>query len=113
MTILPPDAAGVPWGTFVVNATGTALLGLLAGWAWAKAAAGGSLPPTALPLLAVGVLGSFTTFSAFALEVGHALGEQPLTAVAYAAGSIGLGLALAVGGVRAGRRLAHRSRVAA
>lgn len=113
MTAVPPDPAGTPWATFLVNTTGAALLGLLAGWAWARAAAGGSLPPTLLPLVAVGVLGSFTTFSAFALEIALALDGQPLMAIGYAAASIGTGLALAVLGVRGGRRLAHRSGAAA
>ena len=55
---------GFPWGTLSVNLVGGLLMGLLAGW---LARAGGS-EATRL-FLAVGVLGGFTTFSAFSLEV--------------------------------------------
>jgi CrcB protein len=55
---------GFPWGTLGVNLAGGLLMGLLAGW---LARAGGS-EATRL-FFAVGVLGGFTTFSAFSLEV--------------------------------------------
>src|SRR3954462_10300933 len=55
---------GFPWGTLGVNLAGGLLMGLLAGWLMR---AGGS---EAIRLFfAVGVLGGFTTFSAFSLEV--------------------------------------------
>jgi len=57
---LGPD---YPWGTLAVNLTGGLLMGLLAG---ALARAGGS-EQTRL-LIGVGVLGGFTTFSAFSLD---------------------------------------------
>ena len=55
---------GFPWGTLSVNLAGGLLMGLLAGW---LVRAGGS-EATRL-FFAVGVLGGFTTFSAFSLEV--------------------------------------------
>jgi len=54
---------GFPWGTLSVNLAGGLLMGLLAGW---LVRAGGS-EATRL-FFAVGVLGGFTTFSAFSLE---------------------------------------------
>lgn len=57
-------SASWPWGTFAVNAVGCFAAGALLG-AWAGAAwfdAGWRL------FLVVGVLGAFTTFSAFSVE---------------------------------------------
>ena len=54
---------GYPWGTLAVNLIGGLLMGLLAG---ALARTGGS--EHSRLLLAVGVLGGFTTFSAFSLD---------------------------------------------
>lgn len=58
---------GVAWvtPTLVVNLVGGLLMGLLAGWLSARGAQGDA--PARL-FLAVGVLGGFTTFSAFSLE---------------------------------------------
>lgn len=55
---------GWPAGTFVVNLSGGLLMGLLAGWI-AGAVAG---EPARL-FVGVGVLGGFTTFSAYSIEV--------------------------------------------
>jgi CrcB protein len=55
-----------PWGTLVVNLTGAFALGVLIGAA---------LSGDAFRLAATGVLGSFTTFSTWALE-SHRLGED-------------------------------------
>lgn len=54
---------GFPWGTLIVNLSGGLLMGLLAGW---LVRAGGS-EATRL-FVAVGMLGGYTTFSAFSLE---------------------------------------------
>jgi CrcB protein len=84
-----------PWATFGVNVIGGLLMGLLVGW---LAARGGSEQMRLL--LGVGVLGGFTTFSAFSLEVmlliergqaGLALGYALASAVA-AVGALALGL---------------------
>jgi fluoride exporter len=54
-----------------------------------------------------GILGSFTTFSNLSVEVAtKALEGHVAAALAYAATSIGLGLAAAFAGVAMGRRMA-------
>jgi CrcB protein len=54
---------GFPWWTLTVNLAGGLLMGLLAGW---LARGGGS--EAGRLFFAVGLLGGFTTFSAFSLE---------------------------------------------
>jgi CrcB protein len=75
---------GFPWGTLTVNLAGGLLMGLLAGW---LARAGGN--EGARLFLAVGVLGGFTTFSAFSLETFLMIerGQYGLAA-AYAGASV-------------------------
>lgn len=58
--------SGFPWGTLAVNLSGALLLGLVVG-----AAVG----TDAYRVAATGLLGSFTTFSTWALE-SHRLGED-------------------------------------
>jgi CrcB protein len=60
---------GFPWGTLTVNLAGGMLMGLLAGWLAARSSGDEALRY----LLGVGVLGGFTTFSAFSLETATML----------------------------------------
>lgn len=75
-----------PWGTFAANLLGGFAMGLLAGWLARFHASSGE--PFRL-LLAVGVLGGFTTFSSFSLETILMMerGQYGL-ATAYAAFSV-------------------------
>ncbi|MEO7241077.1 MAG: fluoride efflux transporter CrcB [Sphingomicrobium sp.] len=59
---LPPE---LPWGTLAVNVIGGFGAGLVAAWLVGRSA--GSDDPAALFLL-TGLLGGFTTFSAFSLD---------------------------------------------
>ena len=93
-----------PWGTLTVNVVGGALMGLLAGGLAARAQADGE---TWRLLLGVGVLGGFTTFSAFSLEVALMLQRGELGS---AAGYVALSVVGAVGALFAGLML---TRVAA
>lgn len=56
--------AGWPWGTFIVNIVGGLCMGLFVGLLASRSA--GSEPIRLF--VAVGLLGGFTTFSAFSLE---------------------------------------------
>ena len=60
-----PSPGGLPWATLLVNLTGCLLLGALT----AALTGRSPEPPWARPFLAVGVLGGYTTYSAFAVEV--------------------------------------------
>jgi len=87
-----------PLGTFAVNLLGCLAAGLLAGWAERHP---GWLQPELRLLLLVGVLGGFTTFSAFGLETIQLLRRGDwLVAAGYVGGSVLLGLALVVLGFR-------------
>lgn len=57
---------GFPWATMTVNITGSFAMGLLIGW---LAHATPANQPELRLFVAVGVLGGFTTFSAFSLDV--------------------------------------------
>ena len=95
---------GFPFGTLIVNVLGSFLMGLLVGLFAYRA---GLVPQHARLFLTTGILGGFTTFSAFSLDVAllverHSYGW----AATYVAGSAGasiaallLGLAL-FGGAR-------------
>lgn len=61
----PQMVTTFPWATLAVNAVGSLLMGLLAGWL-ARHGEGGDQFRL---LLGVGLLGGFTTFSAFSLEL--------------------------------------------
>jgi CrcB protein len=63
--LLPPSPTGWPWATLLVNLTGCLLLGALVA-VLAVRSPEASWPR---PFLAVGVLGGYTTYSAFAVEV--------------------------------------------
>jgi len=54
-----------PWGTLIINVSGSFLIGAFA----ALFATKWSLPQSARALLIVGVCGGYTTFSTFALDV--------------------------------------------
>lgn len=70
---------GFPWGTLAVNLIGGLLMGLLVG-VLARTSNGGE---QARLLLGVGVLGGFTTFSAFGLETWLMI-ERGQTAIGFA-----------------------------
>jgi len=88
--------AGFPWGTLSVNLSGSFLMGVLVG-----ALQRGFLPPEFQALAAVGVLGSFTTFSAFSLENVRLLQEGAWgRALAYMVVSLGVGIVAVLAGLR-------------
>ena len=87
---------GFPWGTLAVNVAGSFVMGVVAGammerfpGSWGRFA----------PFLMTGVLGGFTTFSAFSLDALFLIERGRLgAAAAYVGGSVALSiLALFVG----------------
>ena len=99
---LAPGASW-PWGTFAANIIGGLLMGLMAGWLALKAGAG----QESLRLFAaVGVLGGFTTFSAFSLEAALMIERRELaTAFVYVTGSVVLSIAALFVGLMIARKL--------
>ena len=90
------QAVPFPLGTLTVNVAGSFLIGLffvvLAGRAWAQ------------PLVLTGILGGFTTFSAFSLDTLRLVeGGRALAAGGYVVASVALSLGACALGVMAGR----------
>lgn len=87
--------AAFPWGTLIVNLLGGLLIGLLAGL---FARSGGNEPLRLL--LAVGVLGGFTTFSAFSLETYEMIAQGAFAAAfAYVIASVVGALIMLIAGL--------------
>ena len=78
-------ASGFPWATMSVNIFGSLLMGLVIGWLSRQN--GGS---DALRLfVAVGILGGFTTFSAFSMDLFTLLERRDIAAtMLYLGGSL-------------------------
>ncbi|MGB5076127.1 MAG: CrcB family protein [Sphingorhabdus sp.] len=97
---VPLGAGGWPWPTFVANIIGGLAMGVLAGWLLR----GNSAAEPLRLFLGVGLLGGFTTFSAFSLEMAHMIQRgQAVLAAAYALTSV----LLALGAIFAGIMLAR------
>lgn len=87
-------------GTLTVNLAGAFALGYVIG---RRSVA--SMPATAFSFVAVGLLGSFTTFSAFAFEVYDLLADARAgLAIGYAIASVVVGLLVGRGGLFLGER---------
>jgi CrcB protein len=86
---------GFPWGTFIINISGSTVMGLIAGYLAFK---GEASQPWRLFLM-TGILGGYTTFSAYSLDAAllYERGELGLSAL-YVIGSV----VLSVGGLFAG-----------
>ena len=85
-----PIISVFPFATLAATAAGSLFMGLLAGWL-ARHGSGGS--EQLRLLLGVGLLGGFTTFSAFSLEMVLLIERgQYLFALLYAFLSIALGI---------------------
>ncbi|MFF3766203.1 fluoride efflux transporter FluC [Streptomyces sp. NPDC001922] len=104
-----PVAAGTfPWTTFGVNVVGCALIGVL----MVLVVETREAHPLVRPFLGTGVLGGFTTFSAYAVDLVELLDRgRAVTAAGYAAGTLGAALG-GVGAAAALTRAAVRRRTA-
>lgn len=102
-----PNTPGeFPRTTFIENVVGAFLLGLfltmvLRGWRWRV---------ELRPLLATGVLGAFTTFAAFSVEIADLIEDGYVrVSLTYAAASLAAGLLAALAGIQLGRILPGRA----
>jgi CrcB protein len=101
----PPAGTGsFPWVTFVTNVTGSFLLGVVLTLLLER------YPPTRYtrPFLATGFLGSYTTYSTFAVETDLLIRQSHVaTAVVYALGSVAAGLLAVWAGTLVARAFPH------
>ncbi|GLX99019.1 CrcB family protein [Herbidospora sp. NBRC 101105] len=103
--VLFPSAPGFPWTTLFINVTGCLLIGVLmvaVTEIWAA-------PSWVRPLLGVGVLGGYTTFSTYVADIGLLVaGDAPRAALAYLVVTPLLALAAVWAGTAATRAAARR-----
>lgn len=91
-----------PWHTLIVNVLGCFAMGLLTGLMALKL----NLSPEARAFLTTGILGGFTTFSAFSLDFALLVERKAvLAAAAYAAASVIVCLAAVFAGLHLIRAL--------
>ena len=100
LRLLGPE---LPYGTLIVNVTGSLLIGVLVGWL----AFAGRADATELRFaLGVGFLGAFTTMSAYALDVVIFIERKAyLTAFSYAAGTVVISVIAVAAGMVIARRV--------
>ena len=77
-----------PWHTLIVNVLGCFIMGVLTEMMALKLHVGHE----ARAFLITGILGGFTTFSAFSLETGLLIERSPWLGAGYVLASVGLGL---------------------
>ncbi len=99
---VPHDPGAFPWATFVVNVTGAFAMGLLVAYLVDRP----GVHRLARPLVGVGVLGGWTTFSALAVDavqLGSAGQEQ--VALVYVTATFLLGTLAVAAGSLLGQRV--------
>lgn len=97
---IPHVSGGWPWPTFVANVVGGFLMGALAAFVIRSGGVGENIRLFA----GVGILGGFTTFSAFSLEMAQMVERGELALVAsYALASVVLALLAVFAGLALGR----------
>ena len=99
LAVLRVSSTGLPWATLTVNVTGSFLMGL------AFVILGQSAPKW-MPLFMTGILGGFTTFSAFSLDAFQ-LYERGQTgaALGYVAASVILSILALIAGISLARSI--------
>ncbi|GGK87413.1 putative fluoride ion transporter CrcB 1 [Sphaerisporangium melleum] len=81
----PVAPGGFPWTTFAINVTGCLLIGIL----MTTIGELGQVHRLLRPFFGTGVLGGFTTFSGYVVDIGRtAASGEPVTALAYLAGTV-------------------------
>jgi len=102
-TAWPHAPSAFPWATFAINVTGCMLIGGLMSVLTDFA---GRPHRLVRPFLGVGVLGGFTTFSTYTVEVEHLIATgHPSLALAYLFGTLATALLAVQIGIVAARLL--------
>lgn len=97
--------ADFPWGTFAVNVAGSFIMGAVAAFFFVRSGQPGTAEWRLF--LTTGILGGFTTFSAFTLDTIYLWERgETLAAVAYVVGSVLISLAALFAGLWLVRALA-------
>ena len=95
-------SAAFPWGTFVINISGSLVLGILFTLLTERM----TVEPWLRSTLTMGFLGAYTTFSTLTLETVRMIEDRVyLLALANSAGSMAAGLAAVSVGIALGRVL--------
>jgi CrcB protein len=109
-TLFPHRAGVFDWATFGINVSGCFLIGAL----MTAVAEIRHAPRLTAPFLGVGVLGGFTTFSTYIVEIQQAIkAGAPQTGLAYLAATVAAAMLAVYAGVTVTRllsRLHHRER---
>jgi CrcB protein len=108
----PAPSGSLPWATLGINVSGCALIGVL----MVQVTETGKAHPLARPFLGVGLLGGYTTFSTYTVQVhGLLAAGKPVLALVYLLGTVvsallavGVGVLAARAAVRSRRKLARR-----
>jgi CrcB protein len=92
-----------PWGTLIINVTGSFLIGLFVSLFALK----WDLPPAVRVFLTVGICGGYTTFSTFSLDTFYLIERgETLAAGAYMIGSVILSVGALIGAIHLMRAIA-------
>ena len=92
----------LPWATLFANVTGCLLIGLV----MVVVLESGQRHPLWRPFLVVGVLGGYTTFSTYAVQVQQSIQHDEMTlALGYLVGTLAAALVAVTAGTLAGRSL--------
>ncbi len=104
---VPTTAGQFPWATFWTNLTGAFLLGFSLILLLER------FPPTRYlrPFLATGILGAYTTMSAYSVETAVLIKDgHAVSGTVYGVGSLAAGLILTYAGTVAARLIPQRHR---
>ncbi|WP_412517642.1 fluoride efflux transporter FluC [Actinomadura madurae] len=102
----PYRPGGFPWVVLWVNVSGCLLIGAL----MVLVTETGRAHPLVRPFFGVGVLGGFTTFSTYVVDIQDAVtAGAPVVGLAYLAGTLLAALAAVLAGVRLTRLAARRA----
>lgn len=103
----PHSPGSFAWATFAINVAGCALIGAL----MVAVTETWQAHRLVRPFLGVGVLGGFTTFSTYIVDIQHALAAGvPRTALTYLAGTVVTALAAVYLGAHSARLLTRPHR---